>query len=374
MNRFGIVRLAYEANSEIYSRRSVMKKKTMVIIMLSIISMLGLVGCGSNNAPVEEVEEVVSRNDFSLETAERISDGYDEYSVLLPVNWMAEGWYNEIIMYSDVNYNSDSVDYDDYIDPHSLTKIHFIYDGLKNDYVDGKYSEELAKAARDKSLEWGLGIGDDRSAGEDITIADITFYTLEMVEGIYNNHQLDMYGSLNGSSFVIYIESPEANKIEDSDIQSILQSLELGALNNREDPYDEFTSFEIVYRNFAESGLEIIGVSHKKPVEEITTTPTPKVQEAVEYNFTNVRKLKIEGKWQVVSETGFGQAQPGAIVVFDGNYCNFYSPRDTYALIKDGDTYTLSVTSLLGESQSYTVNTIDKDNIVVANTNLQRVK
>lgn len=81
----------------------------------------------------------------------------------------------------------------------------------------------------------------------------------------------------------------------------------------------------------------------------------------------------ITGKWKSVGDSGFGQAQPGAIVVFNGSHCNFYSPNDTYAFYKDGDKYVLDVTSVLGESLSFTVKIIDDDNIEVVGAKLKRV-
>ena len=82
----------------------------------------------------------------------------------------------------------------------------------------------------------------------------------------------------------------------------------------------------------------------------------------------------ITGKWKSVGESGFGQAQPGSIVVFDGNRCNFYSPNDTYAFYKEDDRYVLDITSVLGESLSQTVNIIDDDNIEVAGASLRRIE
>lgn len=74
--------------------------------------------------------------------------------------------------------------------------------------------------------------------------------------------------------------------------------------------------------------------------------------------------FSIEGKWKSVGSYGFGQAQPGAIVVFDGTNCNFFSPSDTYAIYKNGGSYTLDVTSILtSKTLSFSVNVIDKDNI-----------
>lgn len=82
----------------------------------------------------------------------------------------------------------------------------------------------------------------------------------------------------------------------------------------------------------------------------------------------------ITGKWKSVGDSGFGQAQPGAIVTFDGNNCNFYSPNDTYAFYKEDDRYVLNITSVLGESLSQTVNIIDDDNIEIAGASLQRME
>lgn len=82
----------------------------------------------------------------------------------------------------------------------------------------------------------------------------------------------------------------------------------------------------------------------------------------------------ITGKWKSIGDNGFGQAQPGAIVIFDGNRCNFYSPNDTYAFYKEDDRYVLDITSVLGESLSQTVNIIDDDNIEIAGASLKRME
>lgn len=82
----------------------------------------------------------------------------------------------------------------------------------------------------------------------------------------------------------------------------------------------------------------------------------------------------IIGKWKSVGDDGFGQAQPGAIVIFDGSRCNFFSPSDTYAFYKDGDRYVLDITGALGGSMSQTVNIIDENNIEVAGASLRRIE
>ena len=74
----------------------------------------------------------------------------------------------------------------------------------------------------------------------------------------------------------------------------------------------------------------------------------------------------IEGKWKSIGSYGFGQAQPGAIVVFNGTNCNFFSPQDTYAFYQDGNNYKLETTSFMStDTLSFTVKIIDFDNIQI---------
>ena len=97
------------------------------------------------------------------------------------------------------------------------------------------------------------------------------------------------------------------------------------------------------------------------------------------YEYTFISGFSIEGKWKSIGDSGFGQAQPGAIVAFDGTNCNFFSPKDSYTLYQDGDTYKLDVTSyLFADTLTFTVNTIDEDHIVITSgqtvTELERVE
>lgn len=90
-------------------------------------------------------------------------------------------------------------------------------------------------------------------------------------------------------------------------------------------------------------------------------------------------KFSIVGKWKSVGAYGFGQAQPGAIVVFDESFCNFFSPRDTYVFYQDGGSYKLETTSLLSTATlHFTVTVKDNDHIHVNYngkvTELQRVQ
>ncbi len=78
-------------------------------------------------------------------------------------------------------------------------------------------------------------------------------------------------------------------------------------------------------------------------------------------------RFSIEGKWKSVGEYGFGQAQPGAIVVFNGTNCNFFSPKDTYAVYKENGQYKLDCTSFMSTGTvSFVINIIDNDHIDIA--------
>lgn len=96
------------------------------------------------------------------------------------------------------------------------------------------------------------------------------------------------------------------------------------------------------------------------------------------HSYVTMNNFSIEGKWKSVGSYGFGQAQPGAIVIFNGTHCNFFSPSDTYALISKNGKYELDVTSFGStDSLSFTVGIIDANHIDLKRngytTELQRV-
>lgn len=74
----------------------------------------------------------------------------------------------------------------------------------------------------------------------------------------------------------------------------------------------------------------------------------------------------IEGSWLSVGSSGFGQAQPGMTVTFDGTHCNFFSPYDTYAFYQDDGQWRLDCTSFLfSETLTFKVEVIDANSINV---------
>lgn len=76
--------------------------------------------------------------------------------------------------------------------------------------------------------------------------------------------------------------------------------------------------------------------------------------------------FSIEGKWKNTGTEGYGMSQPGAIVSFNGEHCNFYSPSDTYTFYKDeSGNNLLELSGLLGDSSSFKVEIIDKNHIKV---------
>lgn len=82
--------------------------------------------------------------------------------------------------------------------------------------------------------------------------------------------------------------------------------------------------------------------------------------------FNRNNDFSLEGKWKNAGESTFGQAQEGAIVIFDGTNCNLYSPKDTYGFYKEDGKYRLDLTSLLfAETMSYEVEVINKNKIEI---------
>lgn len=83
---------------------------------------------------------------------------------------------------------------------------------------------------------------------------------------------------------------------------------------------------------------------------------------------SSISNFAIEGKWKNVGQDTFGQAQKGAIIVFDGRNCNFFSPADTYAFYKEGNNYVLDCTSPLADTLSFTVKVLNDDEITISNS------
>lgn len=89
--------------------------------------------------------------------------------------------------------------------------------------------------------------------------------------------------------------------------------------------------------------------------------------------------FSIEGTWESTGSYGFGQAQPGALVTFDGENCNFFSPMDTYTFTSDGSSGVLECTSFLfSDTLQFDVEIVDNDLIYVyfdgSETELTRVE
>ena len=111
----------------------------------------------------------------------------------------------------------------------------------------------------------------------------------------------------------------------------------------------------------------------------VNVTSTESESPVAEQPIESMEDFYIEGKWKSVGSEGFGQAQPGAIVVFDGNHCNFFSPQDTYAFYNDGGQYILDCTSFMStDSLTFAVTVADNDKIEIGYgdtiTQLKRVQ
>ena len=112
-------------------------------------------------------------------------------------------------------------------------------------------------------------------------------------------------------------------------------------------------------------GIDESALSSKQSSKNIEEAVDGQDQDTtVSKTYTSISNFKIEGKWKNIGSGTFGQAQSGAIIVFDGTNCNFFSPQDTYAISKDGDNYKLDCTSYMStDTLTFTVKTVDQNNI-----------
>ena len=167
----------------------------------------------------------------------------------------------------------------------------------------------------------------------------------------------------------------------DKDFPDCAVSIEMRDLWNGSDTYDQYKEgwikLDYTYNGekycrlypvtkAAEAGNEIYDLGVLTPPSVESTDDISNDESTAPKNYVRLNNFKIEGKWKSVGSYGFGQAQPGAIVVFDGNNCNFFSPQDTYALYQDGDNYKLDTTSFMStDTLTFTIKTIDEDHIDV---------
>ncbi len=76
--------------------------------------------------------------------------------------------------------------------------------------------------------------------------------------------------------------------------------------------------------------------------------------------------FSIVGSWTSTGSEGFGQAQPGSEVWFDGTHCSFYSPYDTYEFYQHDGQWILDCTSaIFAETLSFDVDITDEDHITI---------
>ena len=89
---------------------------------------------------------------------------------------------------------------------------------------------------------------------------------------------------------------------------------------------------------------------------------------AITIGLTSCSSFSLIGKWKNVGDASFGQIQPGDILVFDGVYCNLYSPKDTYAFSSTHGSGQLDITSFLfNEQLSFTIEIINNNKITICN-------
>ncbi len=89
------------------------------------------------------------------------------------------------------------------------------------------------------------------------------------------------------------------------------------------------------------------------------TSPQSQTQESED-------SFSIIGEWISTGSEGFGQAQPGSEVWFDGTHCSFYSPYDTYEFYQQDGQWVLDCTStIFAETLSFDVDITDENHVTI---------
>ena len=137
---------------------------------------------------------------------------------------------------------------------------------------------------------------------------------------------------------------------------------------------DGSKAIERVYAEFDYNGFLVIDDKGNIARNEIIVSPSDEATEQKPTQtqspkrYKDVNSFSIEGKWKNTGTYTYGQAQSGAIIVFNSTNCNFVSPQDTYAFYKDGSNFRLDCTTyVFSQTLSFTVKIIDDDHIDVYN-------
>jgi len=185
----------------------------------------------------------------------------------------------------------------------------------------------------------------------------------ENIHNIYNYY--DSFGP-NGNQRRFNASSPNA-KFGHTELYRLLSDETLtSCYSHFMDNYKSALKKEQEEGGFIELACAGKGGTHQEEeTETLTEEELPAEEGAGEAAADSpVDDFVIEGKWKSIGESGFGQAQPGAIVAFDGIHCNFYSPQDTYAFYQEDGKWRLDCTSFLfSETLIFDVEIIDRDTV-----------
>lgn len=222
-------------------------------------------------------------------------------------------------------------------------------------------------AANTIGARFTYGVGQGEWWSDKVSKDDIYVYTFGAIkvlagdrnvsEGFENIHNVyskyDSFGP-DGNLGYLYVSSPNA-KFGHTEI--------FDQLNVNE---EAFSCNNHLMENYIKAlEQKYVTCSREDYEEKIADLPADDaVNSNVDDQYTAFEDFAIEGKWKSIGTYGFGQAQPGAIVIFDGTHCNFYSPSDTYALYQEDGVWRLDCTDFLfAITVSFTVEIVDNDNI-----------
>ena len=207
---------------------------------------------------------------------------------------------------------------------------------------------------------------DDGSSPNSVVFADgepyLLLYDRDEALGLY-----DMSGTLLHNISADW-KTYETNSRDDFDVtvSDVIVRLQYDEVFRESDHDPQHLCKVFPLTDWIEAGSDVYELEFINPFETTSNGSAEAETETSSKDYVTLSDFTIEGKWKSVGDYGFGQAQSGAIVVFDGSNCNFFSPQDTYALNQDGDTYKLDVTSFMStDTLTFTIKTVDNNHIDV---------
>ena len=293
------------------------------------------------------VTEMYDESDPNFSKVHRLEEKMGEYIVnhIVRGDDVSDGWIKNRWVLGDLSHIGECVYYD-CTTPRDLGYIEFVFKYLNLTIHDlYTFIDAFSKDLID-SREVPENI--DRLLNKPMPVEDFD------ITGSWKSVGDSGFGQAQPGTIVTF-DGEHCNFYSPNDTYSIYQKGEKIVLECSSMIFSEKLKFDVVIKD--DDNIEIKYGSTTTKLKRLHTS-SGEGSGAATANFS------IVGSWKSVGESGFGQAQPGAKVTFDGEHCNFYSPYDTYHFYEEDGKWILSCKNVLWQDVlMFTVEIIDNDNI-----------